>query len=114
VQRVCLEGLARGLFGNSLQGAGAVEINEDGATDDGEGPPGEFNLVTGANPHAIGGFPDDPAGGEKQQGRLDKGGNALDLGVAIMMLVVGRLIAPANGEIGDDGGAEINEAMNGF
>ena len=58
--------------------------------------------------------PDDPGGGEKEQGGFDQCRNAFDLGVTIMMLIIGGLIAPADGEIGDDGGAKINEAVDGL
>ena len=59
-------------------------------------------------------FPDDPEGGDKKEPGLDKGRDTFGLGVAIVMLLVGGLVAPADGEEGDDRCAKIDDGMNGL
>ena len=49
-------------------------------------------------------LPDHHAGQHEQQRGLGERGHALDLAMAVMMLVVGRLAGNAHGEIGHHGG----------
>jgi hypothetical protein len=55
-----------------------------------------------------------PCGGEKQQSGLNEGGYAFRFGVAIVVFLIGRLVAPAHGKPGNDGGAKIDQTVNGF
>ena len=93
MQRICFKRLTRGFFGHAFQGARPIVIDDDRAADDGESPPGDFDVVdaTGEKPACR--LPDDPGGGEKEQGGFDQGGNAFDLGVTVMMLVIGWLVS---------------------
>ena len=59
-------------------------------------------------------FPDDVERGQEQQARLDERGKALHFPVAVEMLRVGGLVRDAHGKIGDDGGDEIEDRMQGL
>ena len=114
VQRIGFQRLAGGLFRHPLERPGPVVVDDDRTGDDCHRPPGDLDLVDLIAQQAPQRLPGNPAGGDKQQTRLDKCCNALDLGVAVMVLVIGRAVGPADGEIGDDGGPEVDHAVDRF
>ena len=107
-----LQSLAGGLLGNPLERPRAVEVDDDRARDDGQRPPCDLNRMATLAEQAADGFPDDPGRGQEQQAGLDQRGNALELGMAVMVLIIRRAVTHPDGEIGDDGGPEIDEAVD--
>ena len=113
MQRVRLEGLARGFRRHPAKRPRPVVVDDNGSCDDRGGPPGHFDMAA-AFDQAADGFPYDPGRYSEQQPGFDQGRDAFGLGMAVVMFLVRRLIAPSDGEPGDDGGAEIDETMEGF
>ena len=111
MQRVGFQRLARGLGGDAVEQARAEEIDHDRDGDHGERPDRRLDRVMRAAEQAVPGLPDHDAGQEEQQRRFRQRGDALDLAVAVVMLLVGRLAGHAHREIGHDGGGEIEQRM---
>ncbi len=103
-----------GFGGDAVEQAGAEEIDHDRDRDHAERPDRRLDRVMRAAEQAVAGLPDHDAGEQEQQRRLRQRGDALDLAVAVVVLLVGRLAGHAHREIGHDGRGEIEQRMRGF
>jgi len=59
----------------------------------------------------VDGFPNNPGAGDEEQGGLEDGAEVFELGVAIGVVGVGGLVGDAHGEVGDDGGDEVEAGV---
>ena len=60
------------------------------------------------------GLGDDPERGAEHEDGFDEGGEAFDLAVAVVVVVVGGAVGDADGEEGDGGGDEIDGGVGGL
>ena len=114
MQRVGFQRLAPRLFGGARQRARAEEIDHDRHRDHAERPGIRDHHVLFVLGQALDRFPDHHAREQEQQRRFRQRRNALDLAVAVMVFLVGRLAGNAHGGIGHHRGAEIDQRMAGF
>ena len=114
MQRIGFERLAGCFPGDAAQRAGAEEIDHDGAGDDGEGRDGGFDGVRLRNDQPPRRLPDDDGREQKQQRRLGKRGDALDLAVTVLVLLVGRLAGEPHCEIGQHRRRKVDQRMAGL
>ncbi len=83
------------LVGDAMEGAGAGEVDGDGEEKDEKGPDGEVEGEVLVEEDAADGLGDDPdAGGEHEDG-FDEGGEAFDLAVAVVVVLVGGAVGDA-------------------
>ena len=114
MQRVGFERLAGGFLGDAAQRAGAEEIDHDGAGDDGKGRDGCFDGVRLRADQPPRRLPDHDDREQEQQRRFGKRGDALDLAVAVLVFLVGRLAGEPHREIGQDRRREVDQRMAGL
>ncbi len=114
MQRVGFQRLARGLGGDAVEQAGAEEIDHDRDRDHRERPERRLDRMMSAAEQAVSRFPDHDTGEQEQERRLRQRGDALDLAVAVVVLLVGRLAGHAHREIGHDRRDEIEQRMRGL
>lgn len=109
VEGVGFEGLGVVLAGHAHQGAGAEPVDAEREEKDQEGEEGGLDL----DPvdEAMDGFPDDPGAGDEEQRGLEDGAEVFELGVAVGVVGVGGLVGDADGEVGDDGGDEVEAGV---
>ena len=67
-----------------------------------------ISTLSAQPPH---GFDENEDREAEEKGRFDQGGERLDLGVAVVMLLVGRFAGGADRVIGDDRDAGIDEIV---
>jgi hypothetical protein len=114
VQRVGLQRLARRFARDPVEQACPEEIHHHGNDDHGERRDGGFHHVARLAEQPLAGLPDHDAAQQEQQCRLCERRHALDLAVAVMMLLVGRLAGDADREIGHQRRTEIDQRMGCF
>ena len=114
MQRIGLQRLARRFAGHAIEQAGAEEIDHDRHGDHGEGRDRRLHRMALVAEQPLCRLPDHHAGQHEQQRRLGQRRDALDLAVAVVMLLVGGLAGDAHGEIGHHRGAEIDQRMRGL
>lgn len=113
MQGVCFESFADVLLSDFLEGASAVDVDQERDTKDQDG--GEARLdVDGMEEEAGESLEDDVESGHDEQARLDKGGEVLEFAVPIGVTRVGRLVSDADGKKSDDGGNKVEAGMQGF
>ena len=96
------------------QRARAEKIDDDRYDDHAEGPDGRFDHMAFMLDKALGRFPDHHARQQKQQGGFSQRRDRFDFAVSVVMFFVGRFAGNANGDVGHDRGAEIDQRMAGF
>ena len=74
----------------------------------------DLDGVVRAAEQPVRGLPDHDAGEQEQQRGLGQRGNALDLAVAVVVLLVGGLAGNAHREIGHHGRDKVEQRMRGF
>ena len=79
--------------------------------DHAERPDRRLDGMTAAAEQPVPRLPDHDAGEQEQQRGLRQRGDALDLAVAVVVLLVGGLAGDAHGEIGHHGGGEVEQRM---
>jgi len=114
MQRVGFERLAGRFLGDATQCAGAKEIDHDGAGDDGKRRDGCFDGLRLCADQPPRRFPDHDDREQEQQSRFGKRGDALDLAVTVLVLLVGRLAGEPHREIGQHRRREVDQRMAGL
>ncbi len=114
VDCIGLERIAALLDGDAMEGAGAGVVHGHGEQKDGEGPDGPAEVEMGVMHDAVDGGAGDPDAGAEHEDGLEGGGEALQLAVAVVVLLVGGHVRYADGEEGDGGGDEIDEGVRGL
>ena len=104
MQRVGFQRFARGFVRHAVEQPRPEEIDHDRNDDHAERPERRFDRVAVAAEQPVRRLPDHHAGQHEQQRGLGERGDALDLAVAVVVLLVGRLAGNAHGEIGHHGG----------
>ena len=99
---------------HAIEQARAEEIDHDRNGDHGEGPERRFDRVAVAAEQPLCRLPDHHAGQHEQQRGLGERGDAFDLAVAVVVLLVGRLAGDAHREIGHHGRDEVDQRMRGL
>ena len=100
--------------GHAVEQPRAEEIDHDRHDDHGEGRERRLDRVAVAAEQPLRRLPDHHARQHEQQRGLRQRRHALDLAVAVVVLLVGRLAGDAHGEIGHHRGAEIDQRMRGL
>ena len=111
MQRVRLQRLARSLGGDPIEHARAKEIDDDRPGDHREGPDRGVDRVPVAAEKTLQRFPDHDAREQEQKRCLGERGDAFDLAVAVMVLLVGGLAGHAHREIGHHRCGEVDQRM---
>ena len=114
MQRVGFERLARGLPGDAIEQRARARNRPRSTRRSRRRPRSSPRPRALAAEQALRGLPDHEAGQDEQQPGLDQRGDALDLAVAVMMLLVGRLAGDAHREPGHHGRGEVERRVRGF
>jgi hypothetical protein len=93
---------------DAAQGAGAGEVDQDGESQDQEGPDIQGQRKVVAEEDAVDGLIDDPEGGREHEAGFNEGGEAFDLAVTVVVIFVGGAVGHLDGEEGDGGGDEVD------
>ncbi|MHC2724711.1 hypothetical protein ACVMGE_007198 [Bradyrhizobium diazoefficiens] len=113
VQRVGGERLAARLPRGAVQGAGAPQVDDDVDHQHHERY-GRNGRRRGSLAQPAVGLDQDAAGEHVEQGGDAERGDALQLAVAVVMLVVGRLVGHPHHRPGDDGRDQVDRGVQGF
>jgi hypothetical protein len=109
-KRIGLQRFACGLAGHAIEQPRAKEIDHDRNNDHREGRGRGLDRLAVAAPEPLRRLPDHHPRQNEQQRRFGQRRHALDLAVAVMVLLVGGLAGDADGEIGHQRGAESRSA----
>ena len=113
MQRVGGERLAPGFARGAMQGPRPPEIHGDVDHEHHEGDRRDGRRRR-ALAQAAEGLDQDAAGQHIEQGDDAERGHALELAVAVMMLLVGRLVGHPHHQPGDDGRDQVDRGVQGF
>jgi len=113
MQRVGFERLTVVLGSDAAESAGAPPIDSHRDEHHGECPEGWFDFhVAEEQTHDC--LVDDPDAGQQKQPGFHEGGEVLDLAVAVLVVGVGGLVGDSNGEVGEQGGDQIERGVRGL
>ena len=114
MQRIGLERLARGLFGDAFERARAEEIDQDGHGDNGKSVGRRLDHMGLPAEEPAARLIGDACRQNKKQGGFGERGHALDLAVAILVLGVGRLAGDAHRGIREHRRGEVEKRVSRF
>ena len=113
MKRVGFERVALVALGHAGEAPRARPVDGHGQAQNQDGSDARANMGLGEE-QAAEGFPDDVDGSEEQQAGLDECGEIFDFSVAVGVNLVGRLVGNADGEIGEDGGNQVEAGVQRF